>query len=115
MTTELTFSLLASTGVNTQAPLFNIGLFLSNGIKLAEGHGSSLKMAEHRAATNALLSLWLMRADLGGKKLELPTSIHAKRPITKEELTADPAEAAFKGSSNGGSESLQGLSGRTTH
>lgn len=56
-----------------------------------------------------------MRADLGGKKLELPTSIHAKRPITKEELTADPAEAAFKGSSNGGSESLQGLSGRTTH
>lgn len=72
-------------------------------------------MAEHRAATNGLLSLWLLRSDIGGKKLELPTSIHPERPITKEQLNASPAEAAFKGSSEGGSEPLQGLSGRTTH
>ncbi|WWC58607.1 mitochondrial 54S ribosomal protein mL44 [Kwoniella dejecticola CBS 10117] len=55
--------LLASTGVNSQSPLFLIGLFLPSGIKLAEGHGSSKAMAEYRAAKNALLSLYLVRSD----------------------------------------------------
>ncbi|KAI9635143.1 ribonuclease III domain-containing protein [Dioszegia hungarica] len=55
--------LLAQTGTNSQSPLFNIGLFLPSGLKLSEGYGSSLKMAEHRAAVNALHALFLVRGD----------------------------------------------------
>lgn len=86
---------LASSGVHTQAPVFNIGLFLTNGLKLAEGHGSSLAMAEHRAATNALLSLFLVRSD---STEGLPTSAH-------------DAVSQFKGGviSAGESEALAGL------
>lgn len=66
---------LASTGTNSQAPIFNIGLFLPSGVKLAEGFGSSQNMAEHRASVNALLSMFLVRADTTTKST-LPTSIH---------------------------------------
>lgn len=85
---------LASSGVNTQAPVFNIGLFLTNGLKLAEGHGSSLAMAEHRAAVNALLSLFLVRSDV---KSGLPTSAH------------DGEEFRAGAIASGESESLVGL------
>ncbi|RSH83577.1 uncharacterized protein EHS24_007265 [Apiotrichum porosum] len=102
---------LASTGATTQAPLFNIGLFLTNGLKLAEGHGSSLAMAEHRAAINALLSLFLMKNTNAGK---LPTTMHASRPIANGAAslsTADVAtEAGFSSAVGAGeSESLVGL------
>ncbi|WVF70596.1 hypothetical protein IAT40_005388 [Kwoniella sp. CBS 6097] len=60
--------LLASTGVASQSPLFLVGLFLPSGIKLSEGHGSSKAMAEHRAAVNALLSLFLVRGDQNDAK-----------------------------------------------
>lgn len=82
-------SVLASSGVNTQAPVFNIGLFLPNGLKLAEGHGSSLSMAEHRAATNALLSLFLVK---DRENLPLPTSVHAERPLSSSSAVASSAE-----------------------
>jgi large subunit ribosomal protein L44 len=71
----LTNRILASTGTNSQAPIFNIGLFLPSGVKLSEGFGSSYKMAEHRASVNALLSMFLVRADTTTKST-LPTSIH---------------------------------------
>ena len=57
--------ILAETGRHTQSPIFSIGLFLPSGLKLAEGHGSSIPMAEHRAAVNALHSLYLVRSDAG--------------------------------------------------
>ncbi|BEJ15634.1 hypothetical protein CspHIS471_0502390 [Cutaneotrichosporon sp. HIS471] len=82
---------LASTGTHTQSPLFNIGLFLQNGLKLAEGHGSSLAMAEHRAATNALLSLFLVQSEAGSTRL--PTSAHAERPISSEGVAQAQGEA----------------------
>jgi large subunit ribosomal protein L44 len=62
---QLTYRLLAETGRHTQSPIFSIGLFLPSGLKLAEGHGASLSMAEHRAAVNALHSLYLVRSDAG--------------------------------------------------
>jgi large subunit ribosomal protein L44 len=93
--------ILASTGTHSQAPLFNIGLFLPSGLKLAEGHGSSLKMAEHRAAVNALLSIFLVRNENdaaqpgrpgevvdgpGSERSDvvsaLPTSAHSRWAIT---------------------------------
>jgi large subunit ribosomal protein L44 len=77
MVSELTTRILASTGTNSQAPIFNIGLFLPSGVKLSEGFGSSYKMAEHRAAVNALLSMFLVCADTTTTtKSALPTSIH---------------------------------------
>jgi large subunit ribosomal protein L44 len=99
---------LASSGTHTQSPLFNIGLFLQNGLKLAEGHGSSLAMAEHRAATNALLSLFLVQSEAGSTRL--PTSAHAERPISSAEVAAPEGEQ-WEGSfvSSGASEAVQGL------
>jgi len=67
---------LAETGRNTQSPLFNVGLFLPSGLKLAEGFGSSLKMAEHRASVNALLSIFLLREDTPSV---MPTSLHSDK------------------------------------
>lgn len=81
----LTLRLLAETGRHTQSPIFSIGLFLPSGLKLAEGHGSSLAMAEHRAAVNALHSLYLVRSDSGaaagasiGGQSQLPTEAHGQ-------------------------------------
>lgn len=71
-----TLSVLAETGRNTQSPLFNVGLFLPSGLKLAEGFGSSLKMAEHRASVNALLSIFLLREDTPSV---MPTSLHSDK------------------------------------
>ncbi len=101
-------SVLASSGTHTQSPLFNIGLFLQNGLKLAEGHGSSLAMAEHRAATNALLSLFLVQSEAGSTRL--PTSAHAERPISSAGVAASEGEQ-WEGSfvSSGPSEAVQGL------
>jgi large subunit ribosomal protein L44 len=94
--------------------LFNIGLFLSNGLKLAEGHGSSLRMAEHRAAENALFSLFLVKnAD---SSVTLPTAIHAERPYAAgAKAVTEPAavEKQFvPHSAAAGTESLHGLSPR---
>ncbi|KLT38720.1 ribonuclease III [Cutaneotrichosporon oleaginosum] len=99
---------LATTGMHSQSPLFNIGLFLQNGLKLAEGHGSSLAMAEHRAATNALLSLFLVQAEEGSTRL--PTSAHADRPISSAGVAPDQGDK-WEGSyvSSGASEPVQGL------
>lgn len=82
---------------------------MQNGLKLAEGHGSSLAMAEHRAATNALLSLFLVQSEQGSTRL--PTAAHAERPISKAGVAAKDGEQSWDGSyvSSGSSESIQGL------
>ncbi|KAL1407667.1 54S ribosomal protein L3 mitochondrial [Vanrija albida] len=100
---------LASSGVNSQAPLFNIGLFLPNGLKLAEGHGSSIKMAEHRAATNALHSLFLARSDAASSPAALPTTAHSERPVAAGSVETTASDKAFAGSAWGGDDSVFGL------
>jgi large subunit ribosomal protein L44 len=81
--------ILASTGKFSQAPIFNIGLFLPSGVKLAEGFGSSFQMAEHRAAVNALLSMFLVKSDQDqNAKSTLPTSIHSDLLLSNGKLSA---------------------------
>jgi large subunit ribosomal protein L44 len=83
---DISCRLLAESGRHSISPVFSVGLFLPSGLKLAEGTGSSLKMAEHRASINALSSIYLVRAEFtaldGAAKL--PTSIHADFPIRFE-------------------------------
>ncbi|KAJ9106437.1 hypothetical protein QFC21_001583 [Naganishia friedmannii] len=82
--------ILAESGRYSLSPIFNIGLFLPSGLKLAEGYGSSLRMAEHRAAINALTAMYCARGELlvrdaestqGGNVnnvgMDLPTSAYA--------------------------------------
>lgn len=88
-------SVLASTGALSQAPVFNIGLFLPSGLKLAEGFGSSYKMAEHRAASNALLSMFLVRSEHTATPTSstLPSTTHASWPLRDNTLSAVSTEA----------------------
>ncbi|KAK4685359.1 large subunit ribosomal protein L44, partial [Tremellales sp. Uapishka_1] len=85
---------LASTGKSSLSPLFNIGLFLPSGLKLAEGHGSSLVMADHRAAVNALHSIFLVRGkdlSLGG----LPSSIHGLKTLAEGKVGEGASEERY--------------------
>lgn len=90
---------LASTGTLSQAPVFNISLFLPSGLKLSEGFGSSFEMAEHRAAANALLSMFLVRSDSSSPtasssaSASLPSSIHTSWPLRDNKLASISAEA----------------------
>jgi large subunit ribosomal protein L44 len=102
MVYELTqTSLLASTGVSSQSPIFNIALFLPSGLKLGEGHGSSQRMAEHRAAVNALHSFFLVREN---SIPPLPTSAHADFPVDLEGILWVEGER-FESNGWGGRES----------
>lgn len=112
--------LLAESGRHSINPVFNVGLFLPSGLKLAEGHGSSLRMAEHRAAVNALLSIYTVRAELAASSaniqgwlkehagdasfttseigLDLPTSVHSDFPLRAGAPAGDASkEGSFKG------------------
>ncbi|EIM19277.1 ribonuclease III [Wallemia mellicola CBS 633.66] len=51
--------LLKETGRYTQSPVYIVGVFADDNLKLGEGFGSSLKMAKYRAANNALQQLYL--------------------------------------------------------
>ena len=99
--------LLASTGTNSQSPLFNVGMFTSFGLKLGEGHGSSLKMAEHRAAVNALLAHFLVRGDQNPltSRVGLPSSVHVDFPVDRVGLV-QAVENRYDGLTNGGTETL---------
>ncbi|WVQ85540.1 hypothetical protein IAT38_007706 [Cryptococcus sp. DSM 104549] len=116
--------LLASTGTASQAPIFLVGLFLPSGIKLAEGHGSSKKMALHRAAVNAIYSIWFLRGDQDGAKLlgykgagkgvgefgeGLPSSAHEDRLFADGgKLVVGEDEVEYEGVEWGGKEVLPG-------
>ena len=50
--------LLKETGRASTAPVFIVGMYSGN-VKVGEGHGSSLKMAEARAVKDALLRHYL--------------------------------------------------------
>lgn len=55
--------ILKETGRQSSSPVFIVGVF-SGTTKLAEGFGSSIRMAEHRAAKNALLKHYLEEIDV---------------------------------------------------
>ncbi|CAL1714696.1 unnamed protein product [Somion occarium] len=63
--------LLKETGRMSNSPVFIVGIY-SGGDKLGEGFGSSLKMAEFRAAEDSLLRLYLTRTP--PHLVQLPTS-----------------------------------------
>jgi large subunit ribosomal protein L44 len=114
-------SVLAETGLNTVNPLINIGLFLPSGIKLAEGYGSSFAMAEHRAATNALLSLFLVRGDqprqigsIAPLSGQLPSSIHVDFPVDAIGVVRADREV-FQGTGFGGLETNEESSKRAAY
>ncbi|KAK0202952.1 ribonuclease III domain-containing protein [Desarmillaria ectypa] len=65
------FILLRETGRFSRAPVFVVGVF-SGEDQLGEGFGSSLKMAEYRAAEDALLRVYLTRTP--SHLVQLPTS-----------------------------------------
>ncbi|KAJ7066748.1 ribonuclease III domain-containing protein [Mycena amicta] len=63
--------LLKETGRFSNSPVFVVGIY-SGEDKLGEGFGASLKMAEYRAAEDALLSVYLTRTP--PELMQLPTS-----------------------------------------
>lgn len=60
-------------------------------------------MAEHRAATNALLSVFLVRSENGTEANETytPTSAHAARPIGAQGLAGEAGEFVRLPTGNG--------------
>lgn len=103
--------------------MFNIGLYLPSGLKIAEGNGASMAMAEHRAAVNGLLALYLVRGDqdepvmIGTvpytfSKL-LPTSLHVDHPATERGLSPSPRERQYVGNGFGGLDGVVEASKRT--
>lgn len=80
--------LLKETGRFSNSPVFVVGIF-SGADQLGEGFGSSLKMAEFRAAEDALHRVYLTQTpdDL----LQLPTSTFSRSP--GDVFHDDPADA----------------------
>ncbi|EJF64243.1 60S ribosomal protein L3 [Dichomitus squalens LYAD-421 SS1] len=99
--------LLKETGRLSNSPVFVVGIF-SGADKLGEGFGSSLKMAEYRAAEDSLLRLYLTRQP--PHLLQLPTSTFPDAPGNVFEATG--AESAYSPVSLGDSEVLYGSAGR---
>jgi hypothetical protein len=90
-------------------PLFVIGLF-SGGQKLGEGYGSSLKMAEWRAAEDSLRRIYLSRAfatssalvdlhadpPLPSDTLAFPSTTYMPRPLGDDEVEYGRAQTPFQ-------------------
>jgi large subunit ribosomal protein L44 len=73
----------AETGRHSNAPVYIVGVY-SGKVKLGEGYGSSLKMAEHRAAKDALLKYYLTEC----KDFQYPSDFEGLPE--EEELTFFP-------------------------
>ncbi|KAI1796636.1 60S ribosomal protein L3 [Ganoderma leucocontextum] len=100
--------LLKETGRFSNSPVFVVGIF-SGADKLGEGFGSSLKMAEYRAAEDSLLRLYLTRQP--PHLMQLPTSTFPDAPGNVFE--ANGAESPYSPVSLGDSEVMYGSAGRT--
>ncbi|KAI7872157.1 ribonuclease III domain-containing protein [Spinellus fusiger] len=73
--------LLSETGRESNSPVFIVGIF-SDEEKLAEGHGSSKKMAEHRAIQGALFTYYGKET----KDFVLPSDAHTVASYTPPTL-----------------------------
>jgi len=83
-------------------------MFTSFGIKLGEGHGSSVRMAEHRAAVNSLLAHFLVRGHQARPvefRSGLPSSVHVDFPVDREGLVSLDGER-YEGVVIGGKETV---------
>ncbi|KAI0766928.1 ribonuclease III [Trametes elegans] len=99
--------LLKETGRYSNSPVFVVGIF-SGADQLGEGFGSSLKMAEYRAAEDSLLRLYLTRQP--PHLVQLPTSTF---PDTKGSIyDAQGQEGAYAPVTLGDSEVLYRSGGR---
>ncbi|KAI0352311.1 ribonuclease III [Trametes cingulata] len=99
--------LLKETGRYSNSPVFVVGIF-SGADQLGEGFGSSLKMAEYRAAEDSLLRLYLTRQP--PHLLQLPTSTF---PAGQGSIySAEGPESAYAPVPMGDSEVLYGSAGR---
>jgi len=103
--------LLGETGRHSNSPVFVVGVY-SSSVKLGEGFGSSLKMAEYRAAEDALLRLYLTRQP--SHLVSLPTSTFPARfePLKTTAETFLKQGKAFAPGTIGESEVLYGSAGR---
>ncbi|KAF9045813.1 60S ribosomal protein L3 [Hymenopellis radicata] len=96
--------LLRETGRFSNSPVFVVGIY-SGEDQLGEGFGSSLKMAEYRAAEDALHRVYLTRTP--SHLLQLPTSTFPSQPGAPEgrysapELAAAEIQYASSGKSTG--------------
>ncbi|CED83435.1 Ribonuclease III domain proteins [Phaffia rhodozyma] len=93
--------LIKETGRMSQTPYFVIAMY-SGKIKLGEGWGTSLKMAEHRASTNAIKATYLT---------ETPNPVvsiagFSPYPLTDEPLASIEQKYAFVAPAIGESESV---------
>ncbi|KAK9703761.1 54S ribosomal protein L3 mitochondrial [Basidiobolus ranarum] len=80
--------ILKETGRHSNSPVFIVGVF--SGIeKIGEGYGSSIKMAEHRAAKDALQGYYLKEV----KDFDLPTNteLNNRVPYKANRLGDTPA------------------------
>ncbi|KAH7341977.1 ribonuclease III domain-containing protein [Rhizoctonia solani] len=123
--------LLQESGRQTNSPTFVVGIF-SGEDKLGEGFGSSLNMAEYRAAENAMHRLYLTRQPVTDSMLPTTTFPSADLPAENSpdsqenpeypfrllELSAAPSTSDSRGSYYtpgvlGDSEALYGSAGRS--
>ncbi|CCM00261.1 uncharacterized protein FIBRA_02291 [Fibroporia radiculosa] len=100
--------LLKETGRFSNSPVFVVGIY-SGADKLGEGFGTSLKMAEYRAAEDSLHRLYLIRQP--SHLVQLPTSTFAGGRGNVFE--ANGTEGKYLAGEMGDSEVLYGSAGRT--
>jgi large subunit ribosomal protein L44 len=86
--------LLKETGRYSNSPIFVVGIF-SGADKLGEGFGSSLKMAEYRAAEDSLHRLFLTRTP--ENLIQLPSSTFSASRGDMFTSTLDDGEVAIEG------------------
>lgn len=82
-TADSTHRLLKESGRDSHMPLFVVGIFSENQ-KLGEGYGSSLKMAEWRAAEDSLRRIYLSRAFSSSSSLP---DLHEEPVLPSDTLT----------------------------
>ncbi|CUA75925.1 54S ribosomal protein L3, mitochondrial [Rhizoctonia solani] len=120
--------LLHESGRQTNSPTFIVGIF-SGEDKLGEGFGSSLKMAEYRAAEDAMHRLYLTRQPVSNSMLPTTTFLGAdltaaaspesrENPFKLLEFSAAPSASDTHASKYtpgilGDSEALYGSAGRS--
>ncbi|KAI0272766.1 ribonuclease III domain-containing protein [Gloeopeniophorella convolvens] len=100
--------LLKETGRFSNSPVFVVGVY-SGAEQLGEGFGSSLKMAEYRAAEDALLRLYLTKTP--PEMVRIPT---ATFPDIDGDVFTEGAEAGYVPGELGTSEVQLGSAGRST-
>ncbi|KAA1468840.1 ribonuclease III [Dentipellis sp. KUC8613] len=100
--------LLKETGRFSNSPVFVVGIF-SGADKLGEGFGSSLKMAEYRAAEDSLHRLYLTQTP--PHLVRVPTSTF---PLTQGDVFTAGEEGAYVPGELGETEVLLGSAGRSS-